>query len=95
MANPFLRLFGMAQELVRGQDATAAALRRPAAIEVEAALTTSPADFAHKLGRRPQGFTIVSNPSGLSVIEGTSTNPELFLRLSCSSGSGTIRVQVF
>jgi hypothetical protein len=95
MSNPLLRLFGMDQNLVRGQDASDAAFRQADPVEVDADLTTSPTDVAHKLGRIPQGFTVVSNPSGLSVLQSDSAFPDLFLRLACSSGSGTVRIQVY
>lgn len=95
MFNPLLRLFGLDQNLIRSQDAADAAIRQEADIEVDADLTTSPADVAHKLGRKPRGFTVVSNPSGLSVVEGTSPFPDLFLNLACSSGSGTVRIRVY
>lgn len=95
MSNPFLRLFGTAQDAVRSQDATAASFRTSQPIEITASLSTTPTDFEHKLGKAYSGFLVISNPAGVVVREDSNTDKTLFIKLYTASGSGSVIVRVF
>lgn len=62
---------------------------------IECKLTTQFQNFPTRLGRKFSGYSVTANPSNLSVVNDTSPNPALFIRLKCAAGNGIVTLSVF
>ncbi len=94
-----LRLFNTEGDN-RYQDATRAALppvndqATASSISVTFTASALTQNVSTKLGRKFQGYNVTSNPANLTITNGTSPNPALFVTLT-ASGPGTISISVF
>ena len=69
-------------------------IRRGGQLLENLALTTSPLDVSHALGRRYRGFDVVKRSAGQHVYQSDSGDDTKFIRLT-ASGSVTVSIYVF